>query len=323
MNAPDLATAALAGLLSFLSPCVLPLVPAYLSIISGTSAGELRSGGCRGRVFIESIAFSLGFTLAFTLMGIAFSGGAMFVGGGGRSRAFAIGGGLVVILLGLNMMFGFARFLSRDSRLIIRIRERLGARRGGSFLLGLAFAAGWSPCIGPLLASILIFAGREGNLPRAALLLASYSLGFALPFLATGLFFDRLSPLLGFFRKRGQAVRIGSGIVLVVFGLVMALGSLGRISAWASATGYRILSFAELSPRIAKAWGLALWFSLSAVSILPALLARTRARTRASTQPRPAILVLAGVFAALGVAELSGLFMTFRVLARWLTFSGI
>ena len=234
MNAPGLFSAAIAGLLSFLSPCVIPLVPAYLSFISGASIQSLSSKEARGRVFARSLFFAAGFTLAFVAFGIAFSGSAMFIGQGGGKRAVGIAGGILVILFGLNMIFDFIKPLGRDTRLLGRFSGRKTAGNLGALALGLAFAAGWSPCIGPILSSILIYASRQENIPKAAGLMLAYSAGFALPFVAAGLFFDRVRPILAFFSRHGRIVRTVSGTILIFFGAAMATGSLAAVTAFLS-----------------------------------------------------------------------------------------
>jgi cytochrome c-type biogenesis protein len=234
MNVPGLLSAAIAGLLSFLSPCVIPLVPAYLSFISGASIQSLSSKEARGRVFARSLFFAAGFTLAFVAFGIAFSGSAMFIGQGGSKRAVGIAGGILVILFGLNMIFDLIKPLGRDTRLLGRFSGRKTAGNLGALALGLAFAAGWSPCIGPILSSILIYASRQENIPKAAGLMLAYSAGFALPFLAAGLFFDRVRPMLAFFSRHGKIVRYVSGTILIFFGAAMATGSLTALTAFLS-----------------------------------------------------------------------------------------
>lgn len=320
MNAPGLLSAALAGMLSFLSPCVLPLVPAYLSFISGATAAELKAGQGRGRIFIRSLSFSAGFTLAFTILGIVFSGGAMFVGQGGVSEYIGIAGGILVIILGFNLIFDFLKLLNADSRLMGRFTGKKAGGNFGAVILGFAFAAGWSPCIGPILASILLFAGREGNIPRAVALLFSYSLGFAIPFLLTGLFFDRLKPLITFFSKHGKAVRSVSGIVLILFGIAMAAGSLGSISAIASKAGYTLEAFAGEKPEAAGYIGAGIWVAIGLAFASPVLFGKSKRISARWKVVSVGGSILAGL---LGLAELLGIFSILSIVARWLTFAGI
>lgn len=320
MNAPGILSAGLAGLLSFLSPCVLPLIPAYLSFISGATAAELSARRQRVRVFARSLAFSAGFTLAFTVLGIAFSGGAMFVGRGSASKYIGIAGGILIIILGLNLLFDFIKMLDADTRLVGKFSGKRSGGMWGAALLGFAFAAGWSPCIGPILASILLFAGREGNIPRAAALLFSYSLGFALPFLATGLFFDRLKPLLSFFTKHGKTVRSISGVVLILFGIAMAAGSLGSLSSLSSKTGYTLEAFTEKEPFVVGLIGAGIWVALGSVIVFTWIVGKKRSR---STSPKVFIAVCAVITFALVAAELLRGFSVLTIVAQWLTYAGI
>lgn len=319
MNAPGLLPAIAAGVLSFLSPCVLPLIPAYLSFISGASASELSARQSRGRVFARSLAFSVGFTLAFTILGIVFSGGAMFVGRGSASQYVGIAGGILVIIMGLNLLFDFIKLLDADTRLLGKFSGKKTRGSFGAVLLGFAFAAGWSPCIGPILASILLFAGREGNIPRAAALLFSYSLGFALPFLATGLFFDRMKPLLSFFSRHGKAVRSVSGIVLIAFGIAMAAGNLGSLSSIASRAGYGLEAFIGKDPARARHMGAAVWAVIGILFAMPAIARKSR-----GAAPKWGVSAIGGGAAALlAIAELLGGFSILSLIAKWLTYSGI
>jgi len=217
MNQPDLFAALTAGLVSFISPCVLPLLPAYLSLLSGFTVKELAGRQQKAKLLGTSLMFSAGFTLAFTVLGIVFSGGMNFIGGG-TSQLFGKIAGIIVIVLGLNLMFDFIRILNNDARLIQKFSGR-GRGEVNAFLMGLAFAAGWSPCIGPILASILLMAARKANVGAVAMLLIAYSAGFAIPFVASALFFERLSPLLNFLKRHGKGVRIASGILLIAFAL--------------------------------------------------------------------------------------------------------
>lgn len=340
MSQPDLIAAFAAGLVSFISPCVLPLLPAYLSLLSGLTIKELSGQQKRAKLLTASLMFSAGFTLAFTLLGIVFSGGMSFAGAG-ASRLFGQIAGIVVIVLGLNIMFDFIRILNNDARLIQKFAGK-GRGQVNSFLMGLAFAAGWSPCIGPILASILLMAARNANIAAAALLLVVYSAGFAIPFIASALFFERLSPLLAFLKKHGNGVRIVSGLLLVAFGIVMVLGSISRISALAAHAGMSLLSFDASHAFFSRLIGLAVWLLFAMLSFR-AILNSRRARTQeaakapdqtqsASSQaatvsgatPRPTLAWLfSALFFVLAVLEIAGVIGLVRIIGGWLTFTGI
>jgi cytochrome c-type biogenesis protein len=320
MNSPGLFSAALAGLLSFLSPCVLPRLPASRAFISGSRVSARSKGAGTAKLFARSLAFSAGFTLAFTILGVVFSGSAMFVDGNKASQYIGVIGGIVVIILGTNMLLDFLGFLNADSRIIAKLSGTKTKGLTGSFLLGLAFAAGWSPCIGPILASILLMASREGSIGNAAFLLLSYSLGFALPFLASGLFFEKLKPLLAFLTKKGKAVRTISGIVLILFGLAMALGSLGSLSAWAARLGYMLEDFTLSSPGKAALLGAGFWLLIAVLIVLPVL---QNAADKISPGKKRHLVLAALAPLVLAGLELLGYFSTLSLIARWLSFSGI
>lgn len=229
MSAIGLIPAFLGGLASFLSPCVLPLIPVYLSMISGYSASEIRAGQGRLRIATRSLAFILGFSSVFSLLSIIIAGTATLLGG--MTRVLEIAFGAVVVLLGTNMIFDFIKALGRTLKLGPKLQSAknpLGY--GGAFVLGAAFGAGWTPCVGPVLSSILLVAAQGRNIANAVGLLFAYSLGLGLPFLLAGLFLDRLSPLFGWFKRHSVIVRVISGLCIVILGVVMILGKLSSLA---------------------------------------------------------------------------------------------
>ncbi len=221
MTEISLPIAFLAGVVSFLSPCVLPLVPGYVSMLSGESIEELRAGAESGlgrRIFLNSIAFVLGFSTVFIALGAS----ATWVGNflSTQRRAFDVVAGIVIIVFGLHLT-GIIKipFLYRDARI------RTGApKRGlaGSFILGFAFAFGWTPCIGPILAGILGLAATRDTVFAGMFLLAIYSAGLAIPFLLTGLGLSQFLKFYSRFRKHLQVVEVVSGLLLIGIGVLMA-----------------------------------------------------------------------------------------------------
>ena len=214
---PIALAAFVAGLASFLSPCVLPLVPGYISLISGASVDDLRAEPGAGRmraVMVNSITFILGFTLVFVMLGAA----ATSVGRLLREYKGLIGqiAGAIIIIFGLHLT-GILKIsaLYADKRL-----HSVGAGKSawGSFLVGFAFAFGWTPCIGPILAAILTIAASQRTVSKGILLLAIYSLGLAVPFLLTSLGIDRFLAFYGRFRRHLHAVEVASGVLLIVIG---------------------------------------------------------------------------------------------------------
>jgi cytochrome c-type biogenesis protein len=224
----SVATAFLAGLVSFVSPCVLPLIPAYLSFLTGSSLEELRAeqnAQGRARVIGHALAFIAGFTLIFMAIGMSASA----VGGAFAEHKDLIAriGGLIVIILGLNML-GIFRIpaLAMDKRLHIQSANR---SHWASFLVGIGFAAGWSPCIGPILSAILLLASQE-QLGQASFLLLVYSLGLAIPFLATAAAITSMLGALNKIKPWLPRIEAGAGAFLIATGVVLVTGSFWRVA---------------------------------------------------------------------------------------------
>jgi len=206
-----------AGILSFLSPCVLPLVPGYISLMSGISVDRLKEGtSARSAVILNSIAFNAGLSLIFLALGTT----AGLVGATVINNPWVrIIGGLVIIAFGLQLI-GLLKIgaLYKDTRFFSQEKPR-GTL--GSFTLGLAFAAGWTPCIGPILGGIIGLAATSGGWRSGLLLSAFYSAGLALPFLLTGLGINQFLGFYSNFRKHLHKVEVVSGVILIVIGLLV------------------------------------------------------------------------------------------------------
>jgi len=219
VDLPALALLALlAGVLTFSSPCTLPLVPGYLGYLSGVGCG-------RGRAAGAAALFVTGFALVFTALGAGASSlGSLLLD---HRLALERAAGLLVVLLGLFVL-GLVPlpFLARERRPLLG-RVRPGP--AGALLLGAGFAAGWTPCIGPVLASILALAGTQGTATTGALLLLLYSLGLGLPFLAAALFLDRFRSASGWLRRHAAAVNAASGALLLAMGALIFLGRLNAL----------------------------------------------------------------------------------------------
>jgi cytochrome c-type biogenesis protein len=219
-----LSAAFAAGFISFISPCVWPLLPAYLSYVSGVAYADI--GGETRRVTIATACFVAGFTCMFALAGA----GVGLLGGQFLShrRTLEIIAGVLVIVMGV-VLAGLAgtRFLQRELRVDIK---RTPSGLIGAFLAGLAFAIGWSPCIGPTLSSILALAGESGHAGQGAILLFVYGLGLGVPFLLFGLFFTRALGALALVRRHNATVMRVSGACLVAAGTLLALGELTTIT---------------------------------------------------------------------------------------------
>ncbi|MCO4316624.1 cytochrome c biogenesis CcdA family protein [Phyllobacterium sp. 21LDTY02-6] len=228
-------TAAGAGALSFLSPCVLPLVPPYLCYMAGVTVEDFRADRAaaamspvRKALLISSFSFVLGFSTVFVLLGA----GASTIGGFLRmwQQEIAIAAGIVIILMGLNFLGVFRlAFLSREARF-----QSKGAPASpiAAYIMGLAFAFGWTPCIGPVLGPILALAGARDTVADGATLLAVYSLGLGVPFIIAAMFSGMFMRFLGRFRMHlGKVEKIMGGL-LVITGILFLTGGLQSFSFW-------------------------------------------------------------------------------------------
>jgi len=225
--------ALLAGFLSFASPCVLPLVPAYLSFLSGASFERLASDGEVDRalsrqVFISALAFVIGFATVFIMLGATASAVSKAI-----SQYFDILGkiaGVVIVVFGLHYM-GLFRigFLNFERRFHV---EKKPSGIVGSYVLGLAFAFGWTPCVGPILASILMVAATGDSAWYGTSLLTLYAAGIGIPFLIAALFVRPFMSFMGRFRKHIRKVEIAIGSLLVITGIAIFTGSMADAAQW-------------------------------------------------------------------------------------------
>jgi cytochrome c-type biogenesis protein len=215
MSITELPVALLAGFLSFLAPCVLPLVPGYLSAVSAVEADRLGERGSARRVVLASIPFVLGFTAVFVLLGV----GAQLVGGSLLRDQFLLEkiAGFVLVVFGL----AFMGLLPWPERLLGAGLLQEARSRGSRLALGGAFAICAAPCIGPVLAAILVLAGSSDTVLEGALLLAVYSLGLAIPFVLAGAVFTRAMGAFRWLRDHYTAIQVASGTVMVTLGLLL------------------------------------------------------------------------------------------------------
>ena len=213
-----------AGLLSFLSPCVLPLIPSWLGIIGGSPV----SGG-RPKPITRTASFILGFTVIFIILSIIFS--VFFILMSEVFLYINIIAGIIVIILGLNILFNFLSFLNFEKRLNPKNKPR-GII--GAFFAGAAFGAGWTPCIGPVLTGILVLAAQSGGVPRAALYLFFFSAGLGLPFLLASVFYNAFLKVSAKLRSQLFLIQRISGVLLIVLGVLIATGLYQTFSAFAA-----------------------------------------------------------------------------------------
>ncbi|MDL2286193.1 cytochrome c biogenesis protein CcdA [Desulfococcaceae bacterium OttesenSCG-928-F15] len=218
-----------AGLLSFFSPCILPLIPAYFCFISGVSMDELVDGKnplVKRSILISTLGFVLGFSLVFVALGASVSFLGQFLAG--HEKTLRIVGGVLILLFGLHLM-GILKvpFLMKEKKFHMGTRP---VHAFAAFFIGMAFAAGWSPCVGPLLGSILALAGMRENVREGALLLSVYAAGLAIPFLVLA---ATASKLLVFMKKVRPFIRFAgplAGILLVGTGILLITDQMKKIS---------------------------------------------------------------------------------------------
>ena len=218
----------MAGVLSFLSPCVLPLVPSYLSFVTGMSLEDLQEGFDRRRVLTHAALFVTGFTLIFVLLGA----GATFIGNFllANSDWIARVGGIVIILFGLHLMGVFQLLpLLREKRVHLANKP---AGYVGTVAVGVAFGAGWTPCIGPVLGAIMTMAASQEHLATGMLLLFVYSMGLAIPFLLAALALERFLRAFTRARRFLPLIQKLAGLMLVLLGILLVTGSFVVLAAW-------------------------------------------------------------------------------------------
>ena len=215
----------IAGLVSFFTPCILPLIPAYFTFITGCSLKDLTTdctSETRTRVFLSTLSYVMGFSFIFILMGASASylGGLIYE----YKDGIRIIGGIFIIILGIHLT-GFVHIPGLDFDKHVRV-EKKPLRYAGTFVIGMAFAAGWSPCIGPLLGSILIIAGSQESVWKGMALLSIYSAGLAIPFIVLSIF---VNFLMTFIKKASRAMRYVNpmaGILLILVGISLVANKL-------------------------------------------------------------------------------------------------
>lgn len=220
-----------AGVVSFLSPCVLPLIPGYISMLSGASMEELKAGAggeLVARIFRNSVAFVIGFSVVFIILGASATWVGKFLLA--QRTIFNVVAGVIIIVFGLHLT-GLIKIplLYREARMSTGAPRRSLA---GSFVLGFAFAFGWTPCIGPILTGVLALAATRETVFQGMFLLAVYSAGLAIPFLLTGLGLSQFMKFYGGFRKHLQVVEVLSGVLLIDIGVLMAFNKFAVLSGY-------------------------------------------------------------------------------------------
>jgi cytochrome c-type biogenesis protein len=323
---PSIPAAFIAGLLSFLSPCVLPLVSSWLIFLGGGEAGtpEKRPGGAdnspagkppaeeagSSRLLLSTLSFILGFSSVFIVLSLLFSGFFMLLGG--VNAVINTVAGIIIILFGLNIIFNFIPFLNYEKRFLLKKNPR---NFFGAFVVGLAFGAGWTPCIGPILGSILLMAGQSGNLLFSAACLAAYSAGLGLPFLAAAFFWGYLLKYIARLRSLMPVIQRISGVFIIAIGVLMMLGRFRTLSGFLLKAGSSLASLARGGAWQSRLIPAAVLFI---IALLPPLI-RRGLKGRAFSR---GILVFSGLFAVLALLQAAGLVNFLEILSRWFMYTG-
>ena len=223
----------LAGLASFLAPCVLPLVPAYLSYLTGYTVTDAPSDRKeRLTIVTHAVFFVIGFSIVFIILGVA----ANTIGSLIRGDLLRYFGGVIIILFGLNLMEVLhLSFLDQDTKLQWQIRHRWGF--ASSLLVGMVFAAGWTPCVGPVLSTILILSAEQESVTRGIILLSAYSAGVGLPFIAAGFLLDRFRGIVKKLSPYLPTIQKIAGLITIAVGIIVITDSFTVIGAWLEQRG--------------------------------------------------------------------------------------
>jgi cytochrome c-type biogenesis protein len=226
---PAMLVALTAGLISFLSPCVLPIVPPYLAYMSGVSLGEIQgTAAARRKAIVAALFFVMGLSTVFLLLGFTASAFGAFVLQ--NQELFAQIAGVVVIVFGLHFLSVFRiPILDREARMDA---GQSGGSAVGAYILGLAFAFGWTPCIGPQLGAILSIAATEASVTRGTVLLGVYALGLGVPFLLAAMFLNRSMVVMNRIKPYMGIIEKAMGALLIIVGLMLVTGLFSTFSFW-------------------------------------------------------------------------------------------
>ena len=225
------------GFVSFISPCVLPLVPGYLSTISGMSFVDIQEGRNRSHILIPALIFCASFSVMFILLGLTATGIGQTLQDN-RALLRQISG---AIIIGLGVFFIATLFVPAFNREFRPTALLARARNGGPVIAGLAFAVAWLPCTGPTLGVILTAAGNQDTVGKGAVLLAFYSAGLEIPFLACALAVNSMVRVFRFFRDHYRVITVVAGLTLIAMGVLLWTNDLTRLNSWANDIGLNLI----------------------------------------------------------------------------------
>jgi len=309
----------IAGLLSFLSPCVLPLISSYLVFISGTKLSNSSKTNTKEiKIFSEyhlhilfsTLFFVIGFTTVFIILSILFS--TIFILAGGANIIINAVSGIIVIVLGFNILFNFIPFLSYEKRIQITKRPQNFL---DSFIVGSAFGAGWTPCIGPILGSILLMAGQSGKLFSSIMYLFAYSAGLGTPFLISAFFFSTFLKYIEKLKPWRHFIKIASGIFIIIIGVFIVFGRFQYLNSFFLKSGFVLSEYAKENTIFVK---LIPAFFFLVIALIPLIYNLTK-KTGFSLK----FIIFFIVCLSLSVLQLTEIISVIDVFSKWLLFVGI
>ena len=296
-----------AGLLSFLSPCILPIIPSYLCFIGGVSLTGDSERKTSPHVILGTLFFVLGFSTVFIVMSVILSQMMLFVGG---SRIIDIIAGLIVIAMGLHILFNFIGFLNYDKRVHPQKRPEHPV---ACFLVGMAFGAGWTPCIGPILTGILFLAGQSEELFQAIVYLGAYSLGLGLPFMLCAVFLQYALKQIVKMKRLIPVIHKISGIFLILLGLLIMFGRFQVLNIAIQRYSTIFVAWVRGESALVRLIPAVLFCLCSLLPLLGHWLGHKK-------RPPARLIVISGVFLALGILQITGLIQATQLLADWIVY---
>lgn len=308
-------TAFAAGLFSFFSPCILPLVSSYLLLISGNSFKHTESAMqpevSKRAILLSTVSFILGFTCVFIAMSILLYGLMVFLSG--ITAIINKVAGVIVILLGLHILFNFIPFLNYEKRFAMQGKPKAGL---GAFIAGVAFGAGWTPCVGPILGSILLMASQSGQMSLAIIYLLTYSIGLGAPFLLTAIFWRIFLKYLAKIRPLVPIFHVISGVFVVGVGVFMFLGRFVLLNALFFRAGYALARWVE-----GGTFGVRLFPAL--IFLFPVIISLIINIMRKEARLKRSVVIFSGVCLVIAALNLLGVINCAALFSQWLVFIGI
>jgi cytochrome c-type biogenesis protein len=307
-----------AGLLSFLSPCLLPLIPSYLCFIGGITLEKgaffhHASGyvvGYNTNVIFGTLFFILGFSSVFIILSVIFSRVALFFGGG-INRIISIVAGLIIILMGLHILFNFLGFLNYEKRFHPSKHPK---NLGSCFMIGMAFGAGWTPCIGPILTGILFLASQNEQTVKGICYLAVYSLGLGLPFMGAAVFLQAFLKQLGKLKRLLPVIHRISGIFLIVLGFLIMLGRFQMLTSIIQQYSYEFVQWSQSGSIWLRFIPAGCFF---VISMLPPVVIKLIRKQKSFSR---GIIIFSSIFLMLCILQIAGIINTIDILAKWIVY---